>query len=402
MKRAYAHIALAALAALAVAACDTEKGKPAVEPTPPSRPTVLVTDSLGRQVRVPVPARRIACLYAFTGHVVAMLGRQQDVVAVSNGLKRDVLLNTFYPAFGRARVPKAQGALNVEELVNARPDLALISGDIGRREGERGKLERFEIPYLVIDFTSMDEQQQAIAAIGKAIGAEDRAIEYNRYTDEVLQRLAARTADLDKKKRVRLYQATTDPTRTVAAKSLPVQWMQRIGIESLAAGLPQGRENQVGIEQLFLWDPDVIVANEPGVAQAMRDNPQWATLKALREDRVYQMPIGISRWGHPGSLETPLAALWTARTVYPDRFADLDLRSETRDFYRRFFAHELSEEMVSRVLRGEDMRLGKDRKPLPRSRDVDIDRHRHRSRGRQGRGDGSGRRRRSEGERRQR
>ncbi len=242
---------------------------------------MTVTDSLGRQVQVPVAAERIACLYAFTGHVVAMLGKAEQIVAVSNGLKRDVLLNTLYPSIGRARVPKAQGALNVEELVNARPDLVLLSGDIGRRERERIKLERFSIPYLVIDFSTIAGQQQAIAAIGRAIGAEKQAEQYIRYYDETLDRLAAGTADLPAEQRVRLYQATTDPTRTVAGRSLPVQWMRRIGIDNLAAGLPQGRENQVGIEQLLLWNPDVIVANEPGVVEAVRANPQWATLRAL-------------------------------------------------------------------------------------------------------------------------
>lgn len=36
---------------------------------------------------------RIACLYAFTGHVVTMLGRGEDMAAIVNGLKKDVLLN---------------------------------------------------------------------------------------------------------------------------------------------------------------------------------------------------------------------------------------------------------------------------------------------------------------------
>ena len=387
--------ALFALAAVTAAACNTDSGRPRTGPgpapsstpsAPASRPTVTVTDSLGREVAVPVPANRIACLYAFTGHLVAMLGKAEQIVAVSNGLKRDVLLNTIYPSIGRTRVPKAQGALNVEELVNARPDLVLLSGDIGRREGERIKLERFSIPYLVIDFTTIAEQQQAIAAIGKAVGAEEPVKAYIHYYNEVLDRLAAETADLAAEQRMRLYQATTDPTRTVPGRSLPVQWMRRIGIENLAAGLPRGGGNQVGIEQLLLWNPEVIVANEPGVAEAMRANPQWATLRALRDRRVLQMPIGISRWGHPGSLETPLGALWIARAVYPERFATLDLATETRAFYRRFFHYEISDETVSRVLKGEGMRLGKDHRPFRRL--VGTGGKRRKDEGREGGGKG--------------
>jgi len=348
------------LALLAWPACRADKKQQDPTPAPVSPSTVTVTDSLGRKTAVPVPVRRVACLYAFTGHVVAVLGKAETVVAVSNGLKRAVLLNAIFPAFGRARVPKAQGALNVEELLNTRPDLAFISGDIGEREGELKKLDQFHIPYLVIDFQTVARQQQAIAAIGRALGAERAAAEYNRYSTEVLDRLAARTADLGADARVRLYQATTDPTRTVGGASLSVQWMEHIGIKNVAAGLPPGRENHVGIEQLYLWNPDVIVTNEPGVAEAMRANPQWANLKALRQGRVFQMPIGLSRWGHPGSLETPLAALWLARTVYPERFAEVDIAKEMRAFYQRFFHYELSDELVSRILAGEGMRLTRD------------------------------------------
>jgi len=71
------------------------------------------------------------------------------------------------------------------------------------------------------------------------------------------------------------------------------------------------------------------------------------------------MPIGISRWGHPGSLEIPLAILWTAKTVYPDRFPDLDIAAETRAFYQKFFSYDLSDEMLGMMLSGRSMRLPK-------------------------------------------
>ncbi|MBT8339766.1 MAG: hypothetical protein KJP07_07110, partial [Desulfatitalea sp.] len=74
---------------------------------------------------------------------------------------------------------------------------------------------------------------------------------------------------------------------------------------------------------------------------------------------VYQMPIGISRWGHPGSLETPLAVLWTAKTIYPGAFTHIDIPAEVKSFYSRFFGYALSDHMVRQMLRGKDMRLNK-------------------------------------------
>jgi iron complex transport system substrate-binding protein len=111
-----------------------------------------------------------------------------------------------------------------------------------------------------------------------------------------------------------------------------------------------------------LWDPEAILANEPGVAAYIRNNPEWSAVSAVRNGRVFQMPIGISRWGHPGSLETPLAILWTAKTVYPDRFKGLDMNQEVREFYKTFFNYDLSDNMVQQILAGKGMRLTKDRK----------------------------------------
>jgi len=85
-------------------------------------------------------------------------------------------------------------------------------------------------------------------------------------------------------------------------------------------------------------------------------NSQWSPLKAVKDNRVYQMPIGISRWGHPGGLETPLAIMWTAKELYPEQFKDLDIREEARSFYQTFFNYQVSDKMLTNILNGKGMR----------------------------------------------
>ena len=76
----------------------------------------------------------VGCLYAFTGHVVTMLGRGAQIVAVSKGLKRDTLLHRICPQILDAAVPKSKGAVNIEELLKARIDIVFIPGEIGRND----------------------------------------------------------------------------------------------------------------------------------------------------------------------------------------------------------------------------------------------------------------------------
>ena len=321
-----------------------------------------VVDALGRSVAIPSEVDRIACLYAFTGHVVAMLGKADRIVAVSNGLRRDVLLRKMFPAFGTAAVPKFQGAINIEELTGVRPDIVFIQSESGRNAALADRLDALGLTWMAVGFHTMAQQRNVVAMIGKAVGAAEKANAYNRYYLECIERVKEVTATIPVEKRLRVYHSTVGRYRASPADSLPSDWISVAGVVNVSAQNPAALlkgDHQIGMEQILLWNPDVILANEPGVADAIRKDPRWAPVTAVKRNRVYQLPIGISRWGHPGSLETPLAILWTAKTLYPQKFHHIDINVEIKTFYRRFFNHELSDKTVRQILRGIGMRLDK-------------------------------------------
>lgn len=326
-----------------------------------------VIDSLGRHVAVPIVTDRIGCLYAFTAHAVAMLGKADRIVAVSNGPRRDILLNRMYPGIRNALVPKYQGAINIEELARAKPDVVFVAVDTGMNKAEGDKLDTFGIPWIAVDFRTMKQQQEAIAFTGKAIGSFEKALEYNNYYRNCIERVRNIVSGIPLGKRVKVYLATNEPTMTSLPKSLPADWLEATGANNVAIQdapkIFEGK-NQLSIEQILLWNPEVILANEPGVASFIKSSPRWAATSGVKTGKVFQMPIGISRWGHPGSLETPLAILWTAKTLYPDKFRDINIKNELKYFYKTFFSYDLSGKMIERVLAGRGMRLTKDRKKV--------------------------------------
>jgi iron complex transport system substrate-binding protein len=326
--------------------------------------TFRVTDCAGRSVPIPGNVKRIACLYAFSGHTVTMLGRCKNIVAVSNGLKRDSLLHAICPSILQALVPKAQGAINIEELLRAAPDLVLLPGDIERNSAETAKLDRFGIPYLVVDYSSIKEQQFAIEMIGKAIGVPARAHVYIDYYNEVIEKVKDVTSRIPDEHKLKLYYSVNEVLRTTLNRGLTADWLQILGVENVALrekrNLYEGK-NYVGLEQVLLWDPDAILTNEPGAREYILKNRQWSFLKSVRDRKVYQMPIGISRWGHPGSIETPLAILWTATVLYPERFRNINMFNETKSYYKRFFSHNLSDNVVKDILDGKIKRKPKNK-----------------------------------------
>lgn len=330
--------------------------------TPENPGYITVIDSVGRKVRVPEKVDRIACMYLFTGHVVAMLGKGDSIVAVSNGLKRDSLLLEICPSINNAMVPKSQGALNMEELLKADPDVLFMPGDMSGNRGEMEKLDRFGIPTIIIDFSDMQSQQEAISIIGKAIGRKDNAEKYNNYYRKTIERVKAVTDNLEGDKRLKLYYSVNEATRTTLQKDLSTDWLDITGVKNVTLQTSMNvfkGKNFVNLEQILLWNPDVILANEPESRKLILSDRKWAAINAVKNKRVYQMPIAISRWGHPGSIETPMAILWTAKMLYPSLFKDINMARETKNYYNVFFNHELSESTVKAILKGELIRKPK-------------------------------------------
>lgn len=320
---------------------------------------ITVVDYLGREVVISEPIEKIACGYAYTGHVISMLGRAEDIVAVVGGLQRDKVLTNQYPHIKDLPVPFSSGTINIEELLTTEPDIVFLKTDTAQNESVVSKLDQLSIPYIVIDFYSIEEQIESISIIGKAIGREEKANEYIDYYLKTIEDTKKITDSIPQEEKVRLYHSVNEAVRTDIDNSLPADWIKIAGGINVSLGNDletTGDKSFATLEQIYLWDPDIIIANESGVPEYILSNEQWAALRAVKEMKVYQIPNGVSRWGHPGSLETPLAILWTSKLLYPDYFEHIDMEIETKEYYKTFFNMDLGEDEVREILKGKGMR----------------------------------------------
>lgn len=324
--------------------------------------SITITDCIGREVHVPEKVEKIGCLYAISGHVVTMLGEGEKIVAVNSGLKRDKMLTKICPHILEALEPKVSGSVNIEELVKSDPDVVFISSEMARNKKETKKLEKFGIPYLAIEFKNMEEQQNMINMIGRVIGREKKAERFIKYYDENIRMISQRVKNIPEEKRPRVYHSVNEATRTDTADTLPADWIKLVGVTNVSVDKELrfvDNEYYASLEQILLWNPDVILVNEDGVDQYIRTKDQWKSIKAVKDGRVYLMPNGVSRWGHPNSIEIPLTLLWTAKTFYPDYFGDVDMEKLTKEFYMDFFNYELKDEEIQQILSGKNMRKRK-------------------------------------------
>lgn len=348
---------------LIIQGCSVKPGNTESEQTgSASKYPIKVVDYLGREVVISKPVERIACGYAYTGHVTAILGRAEDIVAVVNGLKRDRVLTSMYPHIMDLPIPFSSGTINIEELLTCKPDVVFLKADTASNENVVEKLDMLKIPYIVIDFYSIEEQIESISIVGKTLDAEEKAQQYINYYRNAIEDTKTITSTIPKENRVTLYHSVNEAVRTDIADSLPAEWIEVTGAINVSIDKElktSGDKSFATLEQIYLWDPDIIIANEAGVPEYMLSNEQWAALRAVKEQKVYQIPNGISRWGHPGSIETPLAILWTAKLLYPDYFKHIDMKTITSEYYKSFFNLELNDVQVNAILSGKGMREAK-------------------------------------------
>ncbi len=321
--------------------------------------TTTITDCIGREVEIPKNIERIACLYAVSGHVVTMLGEGDRIVAVNGGLKRDKVLTKICPTIQDALMPKVSGNINIEELAKANPDVVFIDIQDANVKGETKKFNKLGIPYLVIDFNNVEGQQNMVKMIGKAIGKEDKAEKYIEFYNQCISTVSEKTDKILKEGKKRVYHSVNEATRTDAPNTLPADWMKIAGLINVSIGDElKFTDNKyfASLEQILMWNPDYILVNEDGVDEYIRTKDQWKNLNAVKNDKVFLLPNGVSRWGHPTSIETPLAILWTAATIYPDHFEDIDMKQITMNFYKDFFNYELTDDEADSILAGKGMR----------------------------------------------
>jgi iron complex transport system substrate-binding protein len=78
------------------------------------------------------------------------------------------------------------------------------------------------------------------------------------------------------------------------------------------------------------------------------DGQDWSQITAVKERRVYRIPLGIYRW-YPPSLDGPLMLKWMARKNYPDLFT-YDMEDEIRAYFKEFHHYTLSDSEIEAIL----------------------------------------------------
>ena len=309
---------------------------------------VLVVDQAGREVLIPSQPQRIASAFGVaTPYLYAFVPPENIVAARYLGLPDHPLSRAVMARIDPNYTEKALGAeITVEELVARDVDLVfagLKHLDLARVLSEVG------IPSVLIGPETFEAVKDATLLIGRALGQEERAKDLIQFYEEALARISRATSAVPAEKRPKVLVLGTSALRVASGAMYQSRMVELAGGIPVTAGLPGSWQN-VNIEQILIWNPDVIVIVPYSQAQAadLLSDPIWAEVEAVKTGRVYKMPQLLFAWDTPIP-ESVLGILWMAELFHPGAI-ELDFAELARAFYREFYRCELKEEELSALL----------------------------------------------------
>ncbi len=240
---------------------------------------------------------------------------------------------------------------NVEVVLKAKPDLIV---DVGSTAATFASLadrvqQQTGIPYVLLD-GRLETTPQQIEKLAKVLGAEARGREFADYWRSRVDPLKARIAAIPADKRPQVYYARgPQGLVTGLGGSINVEMIEFLGARNVAGG-ERGGLAQVGFEQVVLWDPPVIVTNDPNFMRDVWKMPVWQSVTAVRRKRVFLSPhLPFGWFDYPPGANRLLGLLWLAEILYPGEFR-FDYPREIAEFHRRFYHQEPTAAQVERLL----------------------------------------------------
>jgi len=352
---------LSILLSLSAVACSSEQDAVGTTSTSTSQQTVTITDHAGRQVTIPAHVGRVFGSGPTATNLIYTLAPE---LLIGWNITPTEQEKEYIPAEYRTMVGLGgwfgkNTTGNVEEIIKLAPDVVISLGDVD--EAAVSDAERIQgllgVPVVIVD-SNLAKTGEAYRFIGEILGVQERAEELAAYSDEILRQAQDNTAKLTEADRISVYYAEggkglhTDPEGSNHTEVFSVVGAKNVADVELQQGYGM---SPVSLEQVIAWNPQAIfVASDPAgetnVHEQITTGADWATIQAVKDGRVYEIPHGPFDWvDRPYSIGRILGIPWVGNLLYPELY-DFDMQAKVKEFYELFYHFDLTDEQMQRLM----------------------------------------------------
>lgn len=328
----------------------------------------VLKDVLGREVKVNLPAKRIALGFYYTDFIaVGGVKALDNVVGFSKAVWTDwtpaswEVYSKAVPRlnkladFGEAEV----GTFSVEKVLALKPDLLILAAwQWQLLEFDLEPVIEANIPIIILDYNreTLERHLLSTKLLGEITGEKKKAAELTKWYEGIANEVQSRIAKAKRKKpKIYIEFGNKGPNEAgiTYGKDMWGSLIDLAGGENIAAPFVT-QWAPINPEQIIVSKPEVIMIagretelkkNKEAMVMgigidkkealkrlaAYKKRPAWNSLPAIGQNRLYGLYMGASR-----NLADASMIQYLAKALYPDLFEDIDPIKTYVDFHKKY------------------------------------------------------------------
>lgn len=351
---------------LGLCACGTDRGNA-------PDPGVTVTDMIGREVTVtPGSYQRVVCIgagalrmYSYIGDVSLLCGVEDidNLTLTERPRMFDSAARPYVLACGDefsqlpscgVGGPMAQAA-EAEKILACGPDIVISEfEDVDKSNALQAQLG---VPVITLSTGSrgvFDEKFfGSLQLLGQIFGKERRAVQLIQYIQDEMADISAAVYGIPETEKPSVYVCGLGNWGTTDHLTTAENYVsfEIAGVKNAVSGLGIKGVGAIEEEKFVELgkDMDIVIMDAAAIKNIKplyaEDPTMFDTCKAWQEGQVY---LEMAFNAYYTNFEIALANTWfIAKTVYPERFEDVDMTAKTNEITRQFLGQELAEEIFA-------------------------------------------------------
>ena len=311
-----------------------------------------ITDMQGVKVSVPGKVEKIAALWNANNEIILALGGMDKVVATTDLIKTNKWFEHIYPKLKNLPAALNGKDLQIEELVKLAPDVIIVSN-----KNYQDELIKNGFSAVNLIFRDYPDMEKSIYATAEVIGTDDARKKAEKLANKIHDNsefVTARTKSIPDAKRPKVLHLLggANLLKIDGINTIQNTWIKLGG--GVNAINTEGSMIEVSAEEIINANPDIIIVggNDTDTQiKKIKEHPAFSGSNAVKNGKIYGNPKGVFSWDRYGA-ENVLQILWAAKTIQPDLFKDVDMKVKTKEFYKEFLGHELTDTEYGYILKG--------------------------------------------------
>ncbi|GFR35424.1 iron ABC transporter substrate-binding protein [Thermobrachium celere] len=319
---------------------------------------IVVTDLLGREVKIKENVKRVVAIGPGALRLYTYIAGKDKIVGIEEFEKKNVkgrpyiIANKELLELPTVGLGGPNNPPDAEKILSVKPDVIFTT--YAKDKAEADNLQnKTGIPVVAISYGKVslfdNAVNESLKLIGKVVSKEERAKEVVDFIEGVKKDLEKRTRDLKDENKPSVYIGALGMKGMHGIESTQGKYslFTVLNIKNVADETGKTGSVMIDKEKLVEWNPDIIFIDLGGLEIVKQDYSKnskfYDSLKAFKEGNVYsQLPYNF----YSTNIDTALVdAYFIGKTVYPERFNDINIKEKADEIYKFFVGKELFDKM---------------------------------------------------------